>query len=80
MEDRTRRILFGAALTAGALALSATTAGAQSTGSSDRPAPRSTQSFDDGPSQHGSMAGGCSGMDGGTDTGDGGAAAAAQLT
>jgi hypothetical protein len=94
MEDRTRRIVFGIALTAGALILTATTAGAQSTGSPNPPAPHSSLPFDDGPTSgstsgstnDGSMYGGCHGMDmpdtGGASgsTGTGGTASAAQLT
>ena len=48
MEDRTRRIVVGIVLTAGALTLSAATAGAQGTGSS--PAPATSVPFDDAPS------------------------------
>jgi hypothetical protein len=77
MEDRTRRILVGVGLIAGALALTATTAGAQSTGATTPTAPHSNAPFDDGPSRGGGtsagdMSGGCHGMDPG-DAGTGSA-------
>ena len=64
MEDRTRSILVGIVLTAGALTISAATASAQSTGSSPSPTPTTSLPFDDGPSRGSSTStGGCHGMD-----------------
>ena len=65
MEDRTRRILVGLVFAAGAIAVSASTAGAQSGSSSNSPTPKTSAPFDDSPasgSSDGSMPGGCSGM------------------
>ena len=82
MEDRTRRMVIGLALAVGAIAVSATTAGAQSDSSSGGThAPKSSTAFDDGPSSDsgsGSMPGGCGGEMHVPD--DGGTGTAAQLT
>ena len=81
MEDRTRRMLVGLAFAAGAIALSATTAGAQSdsSGGSSAPKATTTATADNGPSSGDSMPGGCSGMHM-PDTGGTGTTTAANLT
>lgn len=78
MQDRTRRMLVGLVFATGAIALSASTAGAQNGSSGSSPSPKATATADSDPSSGGSMPGGCGGMhdDGST----GGTATAANLT